>query len=388
MRHQASDPPRVTLLRRSHLTRAIRGLVGSCLCALAWPMPSAGQQATEIAVEPDPLVRVGTVDGPDEFIFQFLVDAAVLPDGRLLTADRGTGSLRIYTRDGEFVRSFGGEGEGPREFRLLHRVVVHDDTVIVVDPMLRKQAYFSLNGEFIGTEQPPRSGVSLVGVTESGRRWWSWTSGTVSGPARGVSADSVSVGYREGPVSDLSRVTDIVVRWQYEGQPYPFTPVTRPTLFRDSLLIADPVLGELAVVGPDGRRARVIRVPLPETDPEEAWRILEREIQVRDDLRQFRGEEIPRVDELPRMAAMFVDAADRIWIKQYDPAEDADWLGGWAGGEGGRWIVLDPEGEVVGRVDVPPNLVPLFIGRELLLGRYRDELDVQYLSVHRVTGTP
>lgn len=332
MRHQASDCLRVSLLPRSHLTCIAVGLVGFCLCALAWPTPSNGQPAREIAVEPDPLVRIGTVDGPGEFIFQLLVDAAVLPDGRLLTADRGTGNLRNYTRDGEFVRSFGGEGEGPREFRFIEGVTVHDDTVIVVDPMLGKYADFSVQGEFIGTGQPPRSRASLIGIEEEGRRWWRWGSLSVSGPANDVTVDSVSVGYSDGPESDIERVSGAIALWRYGGQPYPFSPMTEPTLLRDSLLIPEPVGGELAVVGPAGGRTRVIRVPLPETDTEEAWRVLEREIQVRDDLQQFRGQEIPPVDELPRMGAVLVDGADRIWVKEYDPAEDAQWLGGWAGG--------------------------------------------------------
>lgn len=370
------------------MTRVMVGLLGCCLCVLARPMPSTGQPATDIAVEPDPLVRIGTVDGPDEFIFQFLVDGAVLSDGRLLTADRGTGAMRIYTRDGEFVRSFGGEGEGPREFRFIEGVTVHDDTVTVVDPTLGRYAHFDVHGEFIGTGRLPRSRVSLIGVEHGGRRWWKWGRRSVDGPAREVTIDSYEIGYSDGPESDIERVDDAIAVWRYDGRPHPFSPVTEPTLLRDSLLIADPIRAELTVVGPTGVRARVIDVPLPETDAEEAWRILEREIQVRDDLQQFRGEEIPRVDELPRMGAMLVDAADRIWVKAYDPVEDAHWLGGWAGGEGGRWIVLDPEGEVIGRVDIPPDLVPLFIGRDLLLGRYRDELGVQYLSVHRVTGTP
>lgn len=366
------------------VTGAIVAVVILQVVGSAQPVMSSTQRSSSVAVEQDPLVRIGAVDGPDEYMFEFVVDAAVLPNGALLAADRGTGELRIYDRDGGFLRAFGGEGEGPREFRFIHRVLVRADTIIITDPMLGKEAHFSVHGEFIRTRPFAQPGASLIGIADGGRRWWSWMRGTTSGPAPRVTADTLVVGHSMASQAEVAWVSGTSGTWRYQGRPYPFAPVTEPVPLREFLLVADPVRGEIAVVDPAGTRARRITVPLPEPDPAAAWRILEREMERRDDLQQFRNVEIPRVDRLPRMGAMLVDSADRIWIKEYDPAEDASWLGGWAGGEGGQWVVLDAEGKMLGRVIMPPRLVPLYIGDGLLLGRYRGEFDVQYLSVHRV----
>jgi hypothetical protein len=155
-------------------------------------------------------------------------------------------------------------------------------------------------------------------------------------------------------------------------------------VFRDSLLLADPIAARIAVLDAEGRVGRVINVPLAKVDQSRAWGVLRREMEVREALRDRRNWDIPRVDEIPRMAAMLTDASDRIWIKEYDPVEDAHWLGGWAGGEGGNWHVLDADGQRLGTVTMPRRLVPLFIGKDLVLGRYRDELDIQFLAVHRI----
>ena len=368
---------------RSRLLHAT--LPAVLLVALVGPVlaTSASAQAARITVDARPALRIGMADGPDAYLFQFLSEARLLPGGDFVVADRTAGELRIFNQRGEFVRTVGRRGRGPSEFQHIVALEVRGDTIFVQDPMLGKVVRFRRSGELIGTERLARL-ASLIGIASDGSRWWSWMAGSVRGPVTGLTADSITIGVSDAQSSEVRPVTGMVSLWRSGSSPYPFAPVTRPVLLGDSLLLPDPVAAEIAVVDARGRRARTIRVPLPATDAASAWRVLRQEMQNRDALRNRRVDDIPRVDRLPRMGAVLVDARGRIWVKRYDPLEDAHWLGGWAGGEGGEWLVLDRGGTVLAAVTLPPRLVPLYIDKDVLLGRYRDDWDVQYLAVHQV----
>jgi hypothetical protein len=347
-------------------------------------VPASAQRRSRLSLDSEPVLVVGTMDGPEEFIFQFLSHARVLPSRNILVADRISGELRIFSMTGELIRSFGGQGEGPAEFRHIGGISLRMDTIVVIDPMLGKQAYFSLDGELLGTDRLEQFGATLIGIGEDGRRWWSWFAGVVDGPTQRLTADSIAIGVTGVDHTGVRSVSGTIAGWRFDRRPHPFSPVTRPVLFRDSVLIADPMTGRIAVLDIAGRPARFIDVRLPQVDNADAWRLLEEQVRTRPDLRSMQDVEIPRIDRLPRMAAILVDGSDRIWVKQYDPSEDAHWLGGWAGGEGGEWLVVDADGSVVSSIAVPSRAVPLHIGANVLMARLRDEWDVQYLAVYRL----
>lgn len=334
-----------------------------------------------IAIDSKPMVAIGEIDGPEELQFAFIVAAIALGNGEILIVDRLANELRVFHQGGGFRRRFGGEGSGPSEFKHISDVAVRGDTILVVDPMLGKVAYFDFGGTLLHTVRQGHPGASLVGVGKDGVRWWSWMAGQVSGPAPSLTADSIAIGIGE---RNVEAVTGAIVRWRFNRSPYPFSPVARPVVYRDSLLVPHPTDGTLRIIDRRGRIRRVIRVPVPATNVADAWRILEREVQRRDALRGRTLSNIPRVAQLPRIASLVIDATDHIWVKRYDPAEDAHWLGGWAGGEGGDWIVLNPDGRAVATVRVPARVTPLFIGHDMLIGRHVGEWDVQRLLIYRV----
>lgn len=345
---------------------------------------AAAQRASRLSIDRRPTVLIGMIDGPKHYMFQFITEVAILPNRDLIIADRAAGELRIFKPTGEFVRSFGGRGAGPGEFQGIDGLLIARDRISVVDPILGKIAHFTLTGDLLSTDRLGRFGASLIGGDSRGRGWWSWLTAQVKGPAPGLTADSISIALSESSRSEFKSVTGTVVRWRYSKSPYPFSPVTRPALLRDSLLVADPIAGRIGVYDRSGKLSRQIAVGLPELDHAAAWRLLEREVAAREDLRSKRGIHIPRHNQLPRMATMLVDTESRIWVKKYDPAEDAHWLGGWAGGEGGEWLILNAAGARLGTVQLPPKFVPLYIGRDVVLGRQRDDLDVQYVAGYRL----
>ncbi len=107
--------------------------------------------------------QIGQLDGPEEFLFDSIVDATVNSKGDLYVADRGLNEIRKFNKDGEYLLAMGRKGQGPGEFQYIRTIAVnsHDD-LIVFDGMLRRISIFSDTGEHIKTTKIllPDSGIS------------------------------------------------------------------------------------------------------------------------------------------------------------------------------------------------------------------------------------
>src|SRR5688572_17808188 len=53
------------------------------------------------------VVRIGMIDGPDEYVFGRLIAALFLPRNEILIADGTAHELRIFDASGQFVRKTG-----------------------------------------------------------------------------------------------------------------------------------------------------------------------------------------------------------------------------------------------------------------------------------------
>lgn len=78
-----------------------------------------------------PLVDLGAVDGPSEYLLSWVSAVALLDDGRFAIADRST-RIRFYEYDGRYFGAFGREGDGPGEFRGIVGMWPRDDDALVV----------------------------------------------------------------------------------------------------------------------------------------------------------------------------------------------------------------------------------------------------------------
>jgi hypothetical protein len=74
--------------------------------------PPAGTSPSLVAVEE---LRIGTVEGGGPMSFGVIRSVAVLPDGRIAVADGQAEEVRLFARDGQHLRTFGGAGAGPGE---------------------------------------------------------------------------------------------------------------------------------------------------------------------------------------------------------------------------------------------------------------------------------
>ncbi len=65
----------------------------------------------------DPILQIGTADGPPELQFHRVEGAIKLTDGRIVVADAGSGEIRFYDETGRFLLATGGLGDAPGEYR-------------------------------------------------------------------------------------------------------------------------------------------------------------------------------------------------------------------------------------------------------------------------------
>ena len=79
------------------------------------PAPPAGSRL-EWRIGPEPRVSIGRREGEDPCLLYRAMDATILPDGRIVVANGGSGELRFFDSAGSHLTSRGGQGEGPGEF--------------------------------------------------------------------------------------------------------------------------------------------------------------------------------------------------------------------------------------------------------------------------------
>ena len=69
------------------------------------------------ALGDEPFFSLGDALGDERYEFYSLRGMARLSDGSVAVIDRRDQRVRIFSETGEFLRSMGGRGEGPGEFR-------------------------------------------------------------------------------------------------------------------------------------------------------------------------------------------------------------------------------------------------------------------------------
>ena len=79
----------------------------------------------------EPLLDIGTVDGPDEYLLAGAGAVALLDGGGVAIGDRSR-TIRYFGADGSYEGSFGRQGDGPGEFQYPHAIWQRADGALVV----------------------------------------------------------------------------------------------------------------------------------------------------------------------------------------------------------------------------------------------------------------
>ncbi len=105
------------------------GLAAGAICGCAPDAPAGGGGAVlaelpRFVAAEEPSLSIGVLEGDERLMFEQVVDVLTLASGEIAVADRQAARVSIFAPDGAPLRSWGGRGDGPGEFRglaLLHQ---------------------------------------------------------------------------------------------------------------------------------------------------------------------------------------------------------------------------------------------------------------------------
>lgn len=350
------------------------------------------------SVEAVPRLRIGVLEGSEDYQFFGLRDAVVVDDGTIIATNDGSSELRFFDRSGVFLGSAGRRGEGPGEFGEFSRLrlCMDGERILVPDGAHNRVNVFARSGQYISTFrlQPVGSGNSigifgcagagaLLGVFQPGGGLLDGAPGDVLELANHY----VLVDYDGSPTSTVAQLrTRPRFVNEVEGViHYPYIPLTP-----QHLIVASP---DAVYISASGAAAVEKRTHAGEVVAIFRWRAPSRQSvtrvwadYVRESLDAISNEvqrkryarlyakDLPLPDSTPALQALHLDPEGNLWAQRYRLPGGADRL----------WDVITAEGTWLGAVTMPDALEVLRIGANVVVGRERDELGVERLVVYEL----
>lgn len=351
--------------------------------APAWP------PGEEWRVSPEPVFRLGNAEGDPSSRFYRILDVALLAGGELIVVDGGSAEVRRYDSGGRHLWTTGRRGEGPGEFRSPRYLGRREDgTFLIWDRALLRLSVIE-NGEVTLAERrnaPDGSTFIAEGLFGDGA-WLVAYPRSVSLPEGASWTDTIRLG-RYDPVleEDFRLATVPGMGWVWTGQyqlPVPFGARPLRAIAGDRLAVASGPVPEVSMHDPDGSLAARYRIardlePVTESD---VGQVIESFVEIGQGpaavWREWRDRmEIPTHE--PAFDRLLADGAGNLWARRFmaDPLSR----------EPPSWDVFGPAGTYLGVVSTPGGMIVTSIRDGLLAGVYRDDLGVEYVSVHQVTA--
>lgn len=388
-----TDGPEVTRTRLGDTT-VVRTLAGT-----AWPERMEWRRD----------LSIGELDGPPETTFGRLVSVAVRDDGSILAVDRQVPTVRVFSDRGEYLESWGRQGQGPGELQAPDAglAILHDGRVVVRDRgNARLQVYAStgealdtwpvITGQYINRRAFGVTGDTLLNpdVINPADPLPEWRLGLVRILADGTVLDTL-------PIPDAGRgVHRFIVR--NEGNTaevdLPFGAGEHWAWHPDGFVIHGVGDDYAVTLYREGRPLRIERqfTPVPVTDGErqqEEQRVLNA-MRWLDPGWRWTGPRIP--DTKPAFSGIVAGLDGRVWLMRDGPAyevEDPDYDPSDPYDTEIRWRQdrlldgFDADGDFLGSTVLPRNLdsrVPFVLKEDFMWAVIRDELGVQRIARFRL----
>ncbi len=350
-----------------------------------------------------PILEIGVLEGDPEYQLYRVSGAVRLDDGRIVVANSGTSELRFYDPSGAFLISAGREGEGPGEFRGLWQIQeMVGDSLLTYDFRNRRISIFTADGRFARSFTPQ----SLVGSLAFPDYVAAFADGTIMLGLESPSAEEIRSGVQRRPITyvlcdaggalidTLGQFagTEWYTRSEGEGEAARILMGTQifgrspeAAIRGDGFYYGSGDAYEIHYYGVDGVLSRVIRLDQPNlavtTDDIERykeWR-LER---ARSDEDRVITERLlahmPFPETMPAYDEFMVDSEGNLWVDEYRRLGD----------DQPRWKVFDPQGALLGVVETPMRFNIFQIGPDFVLGRWVDDLDVEYVQLYALRKQP
>jgi len=331
-----------------------------------------------------PLLTIGEVDGDSAHLFSGVAAVRLHSDRAVVVADGGTGTIRLFDREGDLVRQLGGSGPGPGEFvRLTALGLADDGSISAYDAAAHRLTTFDSSGEVTATvpfrtnSGPPEI---YIGSTSAGDHLLGWIRHEPRDPSR-VTPDVIQIGRftADGTPAGLVGILDGMRR---RDSPLPFSPHLLAAMAGDLAYLTDGLDGTVQVVAPSAEWMRpAFRLDVPVPDAEAAFTLLAEaldEPEAVERLRRIRDE--PGSDSIPAFSDLLADDEGHLWLKPYDPRTDSHWL--LRPRTGGEWLVVDSAGRMLARARVPEGFRLMDVRGDRLAGVSRDRAGVERIQVY------
>jgi hypothetical protein len=349
------------------------------------------------SISTEPILQIGSMEGEDAYLFFRIWGAARLSDGRIAVANNRAPDVRIFDAEGRHLRTFGQRGEGPEDFNSPVLVgTLPGDTLVVVDRLLRRVNLYHPDEGFLrgATATPAIEGYLLTeGMFSSGSvliQQSIWTEEMPNGlfrfptQYRSVALDgSLEHDFGGFPGDETiysAREVEGGTMTLSSGRPFGKDPAV--AVSGDRFYYGSQDTYEIQVWNQRGTLTRLIRrgkPPEPVTDAHVAA-VMEEMIEQADDsdqTREFRRmfREAPIPEFHPAYGYVYADVFGYLWVEEYRLPGDENRI----------TTIFDPEGRMVGSVTLPNGFQLFEIGKEYLLGRWVDDLGVEYLRLYSLT---
>lgn len=373
----------IRLLRASLFVTACAG-IGSCQPA-ATDSEASGAGAWSPGHQP--VVSIGEIDGSEPFIFSEVAGVRLMSDSRVAVADRSSGTIRVFSLDGQHLRTFGGVGGGPGEFQYMNSLEYRaPDTLVAYDSSTPRVTAFLASGS-LETTVPLRATDGrpevYLGTSESGLHAGAWI---IQGPRDRsvVTPDQMQVGIFDASGQLLERIHSAPGMRRFANGPLPFSPHFVGLMLGDSLFMTDGLGGVIQVRGVSGGGLRSFRAEIEPQSLDEAWSRLDAAL---DSTRAAMFPDVsghPAADSIPVISEMLSDDRGRLWLKRYDAATDSHWLG--RPRTGGEWMVITTSGGMVATFTAPSRFKVMDVRGGHVAGVTVDELGVERVQVFEILG--
>ena len=343
----------------------------------------------------EPTLSIGVLEGEEPYMFNWIRGANRLSDGSIAMMNNGSGKIRIFDAGGTHLRSMGGKGEGPGEFRIGRYIwVLPGDTLSVGDYRPWRYHVYASNGEFIRTVKmdPLYFNASLGGgVLDNG----------ISVNVRDDAMEQRAQDFRqpmpwfvEAHAADGSVIGELAKldsqregTWDGAGAILwtLFDPVPSVHALGTTIAIASAREPEVRLLDEELRLRRIVR-----------WTDADREVTgahvqaYRDGLIERRGgrgsenwrptddamisDRRPVADVFPTVSTVRVGRDGRLWVYPYRKP-----------GAAGGWWVFGTDGHFV--CHLPPTIgsfTSYEFGADYLLGVHSDELGVERVVMYEL----
>ena len=377
---------------------------------------SAGVQLVRNSLQPmwgeaeawgfEVVLTIGEAAGDPDYQFGQIAGLDVTSDGRILILDNLAQHIKVYSSDGVFERTIGQAGSGPGEFGpgAAGLMVGNADTVIVPDAGNQRVNIILLDeGEHTSFPLRFEEGIPM--------RWQLSNSGVLAAQWRALNLpnqEAVGLDLIARHAYDGSIVDTLLTPPRGEtisfGSGLPefhfFSPEPAWTLLNDGTFVhAMSNEYRLSVTDPDGGVVRVITmpsepVPVSEEDKEIITGFIVRLMgeqgvppQALDAIEQG----ISYEDFFPAFTQMRNGPEQSLWVQRIGVPSDmtADERENWnpmLDQVSDEWDVFDAEGRFMGFVTMPNRFTPFSLKGDLFYGVWRDEFEVQYVKIYRITG--